>query len=186
MSAVPPIAVRRLPGLSVTLPHDPHPARCQSCGLHAGGDLVRWVECDPWDQPTDMSVVLCRPCGECLIDAHPRLYREIPPNEPRTGCMGLCVKCAHRRGTRCSHPDAKSNGGAGLEVIIDRPREMHVFCSRGRKGGQSSGWVREWPSPARECVGRLVPPAPSPSGPPNAAPPALAPVSGPIEGAALS
>lgn len=184
-ASVPPLSVRRNPGLSVTLPYAPNPTRCQSCGEHAAGDLVRWIEGDPWDQPTDVIVVLCRPCGDRLIEPHWRLYRKLERNEPRTGCMGICVRCTWRRGTRCSHPDAKPNGGPGLEIGIARPTRMHVYCS-GRGGARRSGWVTDWPEPARSCAGRRVPEPPAPSNAPDAAPPALAPATGPIEAPAGS
>jgi len=146
---VPPLAACEQPGLSETLTGPVAPDRCQSCGAappDIAGDvdyvlkrqgyarLERWVECDPSDQPTAVVVVLCARCSKRLIDAHPRLYIALSPDEPRPGCMTFCLECAHREGTRCTHPDAKANGGTGVRLGFDhKPSRMHV-CG-GRRGG---------------------------------------------------
>jgi hypothetical protein len=174
---IPPLAVRRLPGLSATLRYPPHPARCQNCGLHAAGALVRWLEHDEWDKPTRTIVVLCEPCGARLIDPHHRLYVALERNRPWTGCMGLCVRCQHRRGTSCAHPDAKVNGGPGLEIVTAEPTRMHIYCSR-NSGGRFSGWRTEWPEPARSCAGRLLLEG---AAPPNGEQPALPPATATID-----
>lgn len=154
---VPPLAVRRQPGLSRTLTGPRIPSRCQSCGATGmAAKLERWIECDEWDQPTHVVVVLCGPCARRLIDPHHRLYHPLWPNEPHPGAMGICVKCRHRRGTACGHPDARENGGAGVTVEIDPPAIAHL-CIAGPNGRRGET-RRIYSSPARGCSGREIAP----------------------------
>lgn len=153
---VPPLAVRRMPGLSRTLTGPRSPSRCQSCGATHSSEvpLSRWIECDEWDQPTHVVVVLCRRCGERLIDPSHRLYHPLWPNEPHPGAMGICVKCLERRGTACGHPDAKENGGAGVTIEITRPTIAHL-CLAGPNGRR--GETRQiYSSPASACNRRRL------------------------------
>ena len=149
------------PRLSTQLDGPRDPGHCQSCGaagsldpmaLSAGSpSLVAWQEHDGNDQPQPVYVVLCRPCGDRLVDRHPRLYRPCPPWEPMPGVMGLCGSCRHRDGTRCASPAAKANGGEGLVIAFPQPTRVHVL-RRGK--GARSGWENWYSGPPRGCTGR--------------------------------
>lgn len=141
---MPSLEERQRPGLSQTLRERVTiPCRCQACG---GNDtLRRWLEHDPNDQPTPVIVVLCRLCSEKLIEPHPRLYRALQDNQPWTGCMGICVRCVHRRGNACQHPDAKANGGPGIAITIKAPIRV-ILCP--------GGPANLWDEPATACSGR--------------------------------
>ena len=140
------------PRLSVDLPDRRHPQRCQACGA-TGTAVDRWREHDDADRPEPIVVVLCRACGDQLIDPHPRLYARLDPNEPVPGCMAICVDCRWREGVRCTHPRAKANGGPGVVLTIATP--MHAFvCRRGK--GARSGPMTIWPSPATACQQKEV------------------------------
>jgi hypothetical protein len=162
---VPPLAERQRRGLSETLPFDPHPARCQSCGIPGTRDLRRWRECDPEDLPTAVVVVLCGPCEKRLIEPHPRLYIQLQMNEPAPGCMGICCHCINRRGTACGHYRAKANGGPGVELTYPQPTAMHVCRSPRRL----SGIVTIWPGKVTACDGREVLQLDAPTPAPEAA-----------------
>jgi hypothetical protein len=112
--AIPPLQDRQRPGLSQTLHFFPNPEECQSCGC--AGELTRWRECDEWDKPTAVVVVLCAKCSKKLIDPHPRLYHQLQEHEPFAGSMQICLDCPMREGVSCTSPLAKSNGGPGMEI----------------------------------------------------------------------
>lgn len=148
-TTVPPLAERERPGLSATLAGPVAPDRCQSCGageppvttdvdrvLERQGclRLERWIECDAWDRDTPTVVVLCARCSARLIERHPRLYKALGPDTPHPGCMRICLDCRLRDGTRCTHPDAKANGGPGVRLGFDRPPVRGHVCGRGRGG----------------------------------------------------
>ena len=154
----PPLAERERPGLTVTLTGPRDLEHCHSCGrpgtLEAGerDELLRWIECDPWDRHDHASpiVVLCPPCGSRLIEPHPRLYVQLLPCEPRAGAIPLCIGCRHLDGVRCASPLARINGGPGMSIKAPKPMMAHV-C---RSPRSQSGFVklyRAWP---RECTGR--------------------------------
>ena len=143
-----------MPRLTETLPHR-EPGRCASCGAidpNAGTRLplyTVWREHDEQDRPEPRFVVLCRPCGDRLIEPHPRLYAALPANAPAIGAMPLCLACRHREGTACRNPLAKANGGPGMPVDIDPPGTMHV----NRGGGGRNYWTKVYTRPARSCAG---------------------------------
>lgn len=155
----PPLAERQKPGLSVTLPYPRRLDTCQGCGvigLAVAGDtlltLERWRECDEWDQPTHVIVVLCAACRARLIDPHPRLYMPLVRWQPAPGAMEICDGCAFLRDLTCTHPAAKVNGGPGVELEYPPPLRYHVYCS-GRNG--RSGWRSDFPGPVTACAQRV-------------------------------
>lgn len=157
----PPLAERRKPGLSETLPGLPRPDRCKGCGESA--DLLAWSECNEWDEPQRPAIllVLCQRCSDRLINAHPRLYLRVDRLEPRPGIMALCVDCLFRRGLQCAHPKLKANGGAGLEVQFPQPSMMHL-----NYGGGRGEWRNFYPGPPTACAGRDVGTDPASVAPP--------------------
>jgi hypothetical protein len=145
--AVPPLAERQRPGLSVTLTGPVHPNVCQSCaGLGQVRGMRYWRECDEWDKPTPTVVALCPTCSDRLITPHARLYVAIDHNEPVPGVMALCSLCRHRAGTRCTL--ARVHGGPGVIVTAAKPTVMFI-CGRGIGGA-----LRHYPRPASACSGR--------------------------------
>lgn len=149
----PSLAERRQPGLSVTLTGPRSPVQCQSCGIAStdAAFLLRWQECDEWDQKTHTIVVLCKRCSDRHIEPSHRLYHLLDLNEPCAGAMRICVGCAFNSGTRCLHEQAKQNGGPGLAMTFPPPTRMHRYCS-GRNA--RSGWVTIFPGPVTACPGR--------------------------------
>lgn len=142
------------PRLSETLTSPRALDVCQSCGRR-GGHVQRWEEHDANDQPEAIVVVLCEPCGERLIEKHPRLYRGLHVNEPMPGSMALCAGCTHQRALACDHPDLRKNGGPGLALELTPPSVAFVD---GIKNGRRTGWREKWwPAPAHSCVGRETP-----------------------------
>jgi hypothetical protein len=141
------------PGLSETLAYAKHPRSCQACGIMTLdlAELTRWRECDARDRPTAIIIVLCRACSDRLIRPHPRLYHAIDPLAPTPGIMALCVDCAHRRGTGCTSPELKANGGAGLEIRFPRPDSVHLCYGGGR--GEFKQLYHGAPT---HCAGREV------------------------------
>lgn len=140
----------RLSNLLGTL--DPHV--CQSCGgSHMPGkgnglmrtSLSRWQEHYHHDQRESKVVVLCSKCAARLIEPHPRLYRELQPNEPWPGCMDLCLDCRLRDGIRCTSPLAKYNGGPGVPITVAKPFTALVDGSKYR------GPVQLYKTPAEAC-----------------------------------
>src|SRR5579862_2648024 len=149
------------PRLSETLAYhpvdilvDPHEHRCQNCGItgELGADLVGWQEHDWADRPEPILIVLCRPCGEEIIEPHPRLYRPLARNEPWPGAMKLCTDCSWRTGIQCLHPDLKANGGPGLGIMSPEPQRIHVL-TQDKRGRRSGHWKLAWPAPATSCAG---------------------------------
>ncbi len=144
---IPPLAEREKPGLSETLTCSRQPDRCQSCDRQKDADaLQRWVECDAWDKPTKVIVVLCATCAKRLVGAHPRLYRQLEHFAPWPGVMPLCVHCRHRDSLRCCHADLKANGGPGLGIRYPSPM---TACG-------SHGCEHVYPGPVSSCEGREV------------------------------
>lgn len=139
---IPPLEERKKPGLSATLHFFPTPDVCQSCG--SSDELVRWRECDEWDQPTMAVVVLCAKCSRKLIEKHPRMYHRLQEFEPFPGSMTLCMDCPMREGVSCKSPIAKHNGGAGMR--IDGVGSAGFFCP----GGYKVFWHGE----AKACTGK--------------------------------
>lgn len=138
------------PRLSETLTGPRLPDACQSCGLSDGVTLSAWQEHDDEDRREMILVMLCRLCAKRLIDKHPRLYRQLEPNEPWPGAIPLCLDCRHRTDLRCGHPEARANGGPGIELRMPRPTITHVSRSPRRL----SGYVTIYPGPVRSCSGR--------------------------------
>jgi hypothetical protein len=141
------------PRLSETLPGAPSLDACMNCQrTWEECDLSRWQEHDDQDQPEPVIFVLCTPCSRAIIDPHPRLYRQLPRNEPMPGAMLLCEGCPHRDGLGCRHPDLKANGGPGLAIMAPRPTVAFVD---GTRGGKRTGWKETWwPGPPTRCKGR--------------------------------
>ena len=62
--------------------------QCCKCGTPGdASQLITWQECDDSDQPERRYVVLCRPCGDKVIDRHPRLYIPLEQNTPVPGAI---------------------------------------------------------------------------------------------------
>jgi len=153
----PPLSVRQAwPKLSETLLAARHPTKCQSCGLPCTEEnhtLQRWRECDEWDKPTAVIVVLCRTCSDRLVEPHPRLYVAIERYAPAPGCMALCIACRFREQLRCTHPDLAANGGQGLRIKFAHPSTMFLD---GTRGGRRSGWTaRVYSHAPTACIGRV-------------------------------
>lgn len=156
---------RPWPKLSETLDGPRHPRMCQGCGaehdavIGSGAKalritLLRWQECDENDQPTPVIVVLCRSCSDALVEAHPRLYRQVSKYQPLPGTMDLCAACRHRDGLRCAHPDLRANGGIGLEIRFPQPEVAFVD---GIKDGRRFGYRQTlYTGPPTSCAGREV------------------------------
>jgi hypothetical protein len=145
---------RRQPGLSQTLRGPVARNVCQSCGHLEGepleiGDpslfgkplhpddcrglvMQRWRECDEWDQPTSVIVVLCERCAKRLIDPHPRLYMPLWPSDPIPGMLPICDDCPHRQATRCVL--AKASGGGGVFFHFDKEPTRAHLCGSGPGG----------------------------------------------------
>lgn len=165
-------AAERWPRLSRSLPFPRRLDRCQACGLGPdpagrrgiggtetppGGEpfatLPRWMEHDDQDRPEPIVVVLCDPCAERIIEPHPRLYDRVPLYKPFPGAMGICVGCTHNDRLACRSPEARFNGGPGLEIEHPPQGVMHI-CTRGRGGGRGGGWIELYSGPATACSGR--------------------------------
>lgn len=151
----PPIAERRKPGLSVSLPFPRRPDTCQGCGLCLapldGVTLEVWEESDEWDQPQHppVLVILCAGCSRRVIEPHPRLYRQLDRNAPNLGAMALCVGCKKREGLTCLASIARQNGGPGMPIEYEKtPTRYHV------RGGGFSGYRWLYSGPVIKCGGR--------------------------------
>lgn len=153
------------PRLSETLPHEACVtsdgiAWCQRCETEGELDVEirRWQEHDGNDRPEPRYVLLCGPCGDRIVDPHPRLYRKLGQHEPAPGAMPICAACVYQHLQEhlgCGHPDLKANGGPGLQLTFPRPTEAFVD---GVRGGRRTGWRETWYSgPVTRCVGRAVP-----------------------------
>jgi hypothetical protein len=135
------------------LPGEKHPQKCQLCGhfdplegIKVGRSaLARWQEHDHHDRPEHRLIVLCEICSKRVIKPHPRLYERLMPAAPWPGCMAICVDCKLRDGTRCTSPDAKWNGGAGVMLTIEKPLTGMI------DGTKYSGPMVLWTSPASAC-----------------------------------
>lgn len=174
----------KFPRLSVTLPCPRVAGSCQGCGRtkeqigEAGVDLLLWIECDDFDQPTQprVYVQLCTACdgvdenGEPLpasekqpgriqrkgglIDRHPRLYERAIHNSPTLGAMDICVGCAWSQELRCACPMAKANGGDGMLIQMSQPQVM--FLDGTDKSGRRIGWKSTtYARPPSSCAGRI-------------------------------
>lgn len=139
-------------------PGERHPLICQQCGGCTGGDpsgdgkarivrtgLDRWQECDHNDKPEHRLIVLCRKCSERMIEPHPRLYHRLHENDPWPGCMEICVTCKFRDGIKCSHPDAKINGGNGVMLSVGTPIRGFI------DGAKYRGPFVHYPFPPKAC-----------------------------------
>lgn len=148
----PPPPTKPWPRLSDELTHDRNPCTCQACGMAVAPTAREvWIECDHDDQPTNIVVVLCPRCARRVIEPHPRLYRQMDTNAPHPGTMLLCYACVNRHGLECVHPDAKTNGGPGMAMVIDPPFTGHVTCSPRSKSYNFT----TWPKQATACEGRV-------------------------------
>ena len=143
-----------MPRLSKDLKGEKSRTRCQACGLQVLFDplpklpqLRRWQEHDDGDRPEPIVVVLCKPCSNRLIEPHPRLYREMQAFEPHPGSMPICDDCTRREGVSCRHPEAKANGGQGVELIAPKPSYVHLQMSPRRH----SGWRTLYTGPVISC-----------------------------------
>lgn len=132
-----------------------HPQTCQKCGLHdplhqikiRGEQLARWQEHDHNDQPENKILVLCNLCAKRMIEAHPRLYRQLAPFEPWPGAMGICLDCANRDGITCTQ--SKASGGAGVLIKVQPPATAMVD---GTRNGKRTGWRQQiWFAPPSGC-----------------------------------
>lgn len=125
VDSVPPLSA------SVERGFDPLNA-CNLCGVP--GELAALRECDAADRPLPGPAALVfvgvghKACAKVVKD-HPRLYldtRGEPGSFPK-----LCGPCTHRRGLACSHPNLKTNGGAGLKVGLGGIFPGVIICGRG-------------------------------------------------------
>lgn len=135
---------------------------CQSCGRFAGEqtdygkktNLSLWEECNDYDEPEGIYVVLCEACVKLWIEKHPRLYRGLSWNAPAPGAMQLCTGCAFHgiANLSCNHPDLKRNGGPGMAITMG---ERTMAFVDGIRRGRRTGW-REvvWLTPPKACKGR--------------------------------
>lgn len=152
VATIPPLEQRRRPGLSVTLTFPRRLDTCQSCGTIANeltDPLLKWNECDEYDKPTAVIVVLCGDCSKRLIDPHPRLYRPIDKWQPWPGGMDLCVGCKHLEALACKSPLLKANGGPGLALHPGASISAHL-----NYGGGRGEFKKYYKGPPTACDGR--------------------------------
>jgi hypothetical protein len=173
----------KFPRLSKTLPCPRVAGSCQGCGRtkeqlgEVGADLILWIECDDFDQPTQprVYVQLCTACdgvdedGEALsaserqpgrsqrkgglIDRHPRLYEKAIHNSATLGAMNICVGCKFSQELRCVCPLAKANGGPGMAIGMSEPSVMFLDGVDG--AGRRRGWRSvTYARPPQSCAGR--------------------------------
>src|SRR3990167_1937811 len=141
----------RWPRLSEDLPHPRERNTCQNCGTQVERPK-RWRECDDEDKPRATVVVLCTPCSNRLINPHPRLYMDMPEDQPVPGAMVICGACNFRDGLTCKHPDLTYNGGLGLKITYPQPVMYHA-CGRS-KSGKRTGWSGVmYQGPPTDCAG---------------------------------
>jgi len=132
----------------------PSPAHCRACGVYRDDEKIfGWQEHDDLDRPEQIVVFLCRDCSDRLIDKHPRLYRRLEQDEPFPGNMVLCTDCRHRKGTRCTHPLLKANGGVGLPLRFSAPTRMHIDRRDPKTGRRIGEWLTRWNGPVT-CGGK--------------------------------
>lgn len=141
-----------MPALSIELTSYDELDRCQACGRRDRG-VDRWLEADEHDgdQSPPVVVILCKACGDRLVEPHPRLYAKLDEWHPLPGSMPICQDCLHHVGTSCLNLQAQMNGGPGLNLIFPRPDRVHVL-RRGK--GQRSGYETIWRGPVVGCDGR--------------------------------
>jgi len=129
--------------------------QCQLCG-YTNDDICSfhmWYEGDDKDQVESKSspiLITCRQeACDTIIEDHPRLYSRVPWG---MGYLGrfvlLCGDCPNRKGTSCTHPDGKDNGGEGLLVKFTNPLGVGMIRIK-----HSSGGVGTLPTPATSCAG---------------------------------
>ena len=115
---------------------------CMKCGRE-GDDVVAWQECDDADRPEPIAIMLCRRCGDEIIDPHPRLYRVVPRFMPFPGIMACCRGCSHQGHLRCRV--AKCHGGPG--VHLHYPEPTHAFVDGSRNGRRWGGQMLVYHEP---------------------------------------
>lgn len=79
------------------------------------------------------------------------MYKALPKNDPRPGCMAICLDCRHRGGVSCDHPAAQANGGAGVMLTIVRPSTCFVD-GRDKDGKRFGRMEMHYSEPARSCA----------------------------------
>jgi len=133
---------------------------CSGCGVHRPNDmrllpgLTLWQECDENDKPELRYLWLCIDCSNKLIEPHPRLYERLHSFTPVIGAMSMCTDCVHRKGLSCAHPEARINGGPGIE--IQAGSSSRAFMD-GTRNGKRTGWtVTMYHSPPVSCAGRTT------------------------------
>lgn len=94
---------------------------------------------------------LCEECARRVIPKQKRRYVLMPVNEPFPGAMDLCADCLSRLGTTCAHPKARSNGGPGVQIVIENPIR---YTEDGTATDRSERVV--WPAAATGCRQREV------------------------------
>jgi hypothetical protein len=156
--------------LSETLPGVRHFRVCQCCGQNSlfdlESELSMWREHDDNDVETDVFVMLCEQCNrerssdggtaranrkKTLIDAHPRLYSQMPDNYWFPGVMHLCANCEWHSEMNCSHPDRAANGGTGTLEIDGTGFSYHVKMTRKAHSGYATKFDR-----AKSCSGHKL------------------------------
>ena len=126
--------------------------RCQICGKEDDICCFRMHYEFNDDDSQDFShiLVVCNTsvCTQVLKD-HPRLYSEVSWGKGHPGIfMLLCGSCPSRKGTSCTHPSLKENGGAGLQVNFAKFPWSGFTC--GEAGCRP---LLPLPSPAVSCEG---------------------------------
>lgn len=125
---------------TLTSLREPNPSRCTVCGeaSESGLDVMRECNANDHSIPGPTALVFIgrgdphKPCRKAVED-HPRLYEDAmahPGHMPL-----LCGPCVHRSVLTCASPQARSNGGPGIEIKMRRPAPFQgVVCIRGPKG----------------------------------------------------
>jgi len=151
--------MKNWPRLTATLPHAAHPAMCAACGT--ASKVTIWMEHDDDDKPDRKFVALCLACADKIIESHERLYSAVAEHTPMPGIMTLCLLCRFRVGLACASPEAKFNGGTGINVTVAQPVTAFMDGSD-PKTRRRKGWIeRFYPSAPTACSGRkFIPQSP--------------------------
>lgn len=133
-----------------------HPNACAGCGQTYGDEeaekqLTKWQEHDHNDEPEIKVVLLCKQCGDRLIEQHPRLYTALDRFLPFPGAMVICGPCKWRRDLNCACPLAKINGGPGMKYQQPQPTSGFIDgVTKGRRWGRR---FFHFEDRARGCTG---------------------------------
>lgn len=121
--------------------------RCHICGKEHPDICHFWLylECDDEDRiPDDPKVLITCRDEKCLnvLNSHPRAYYGLPWGQGEPGhFMLMCGACKYRKGSKCTHPDLKANGGDGLEVYFTNLGFSATVCYGDGSSEHISGYV---------------------------------------------